>query len=148
MSPSCRSLLVECDGSEPYAHRLYVGDVAVEGRNYACPTPFMHPCLSTPPDAYAWPGGYTIVYYYFDERGHAGGIFCAKCAGKLRDEKRFEGEHVDITQYHRFHQNLRNVIIAETYDEGPTEECSDCGCSIESSYGDPDAEPNSTNDPT
>lgn len=65
--------------------------------------------------AYAWPGGYTIVYYSDD-----GSVFCADCASQ-------DGAEPPITAW-------------ETYDEGPDIYCDGCGARLESSYGDPWAE--------
>lgn len=62
---------------------------------------------------YAWPGGYTVVYY--DEQGD---IWCPSCRRQAP---------ADI----KFHP-------PQTYDEGPTEYCIECNSTIESSYGDPD----------
>ena len=65
--------------------------------------------------AFAWPGGYTLVYY--SDEGYA---YCADCASQDDAEP--------------------PVTACDTYDEGPDIYCDGCGCRIESSYGDPDAE--------
>lgn len=72
--------------------------------------------------AWAWPGGYTIIYF------DAGGMMlCADCASPIFP--------IEDTPYGR-----AKIIGCETYDEGPTIPCDDCGKEIESSYGDPDYE--------
>ena len=68
---------------------------------------------------YAWPGGYTLVYYCTN-----GDVICPDCAQKaLSDPDEFP--EYKPTEY-------------STYDEGPTMQCDSCQCDIESSYGDPD----------
>lgn len=63
--------------------------------------------------AYAWPGAYPMIYYT------VGGLaVCPACAN--------EADTSDP------------VADGETYDEGPTVPCDDCGKLIESSYGDPE----------
>lgn len=59
-------------------------------------------------------GAYTVVYI------ESYNVLCARCA---RD-------------YFLSHRDA--VIIANTYDEGPTLYCDNCSAPIESSYGDPD----------
>lgn len=66
-------------------------------------------------DAYAWPGGYPIIYVI------GGEVFCNKCAAELRDS---EDGCTNITH--------------DTYMEGPPEDCAECGAVIESAYGDPE----------
>lgn len=63
--------------------------------------------------AYAWPGGYTILYYCA-----SGDILCADCATKALDE----GDDDPPVAY-------------STYDEGEDEVCADCNKVLESSYG-------------
>ena len=62
--------------------------------------------------AFAWPGGYTLIYLTDD-----GDILDATCASEYIDD----------------------VVGYDTYDEGPTIFCDNCGRSIESSYGDPES---------
>lgn len=69
-------------------------------------------------DAYAWPGGYPILYL---DRDNA--ILCPKCATEsmgLDDDDRMKAWAGDI------------------YYEGPTIYCDECNAEIESAYGDPD----------
>jgi hypothetical protein len=69
-------------------------------------------------------GAYTICYYT-----NGGSTLCAKCATETiiewHDDP--EGTYDPPTMY-------------DTYDEGPTIQCDGCSDSIESSYGDPDAD--------
>lgn len=64
--------------------------------------------------AYAWPGGYTLMYHTRD-----GLTVCADCANREVDDG-------------------QAVVGQDVYWEGPTMSCDDCGVAIESSYGDPD----------
>lgn len=61
--------------------------------------------------AYAWPGGYPIIYYTKD-----GLVVCPKCANRDDDD----------------------LIASDIYWEGPNMPCDDCGKKIESAYGDPE----------
>lgn len=63
--------------------------------------------------AYAWPGGYPILYL---ANGHE--VICPKCANDLDKQLRLTGSGVHW--------------------EGPPDECEECGAEIESAYGDPD----------
>lgn len=63
---------------------------------------------------YAWPGGYTVVYYDKD-----GEVWCPDCRREANPEYGFSSP--------------------QTYDEGPIIQCAECNGDIESSYGDPDA---------
>jgi DNA-directed RNA polymerase subunit RPC12/RpoP len=58
----------------------------------------------------SFPGMYTLIY--IDEHNE---VFCSDCATK----------------------NAENILAVTTYDEGPDMQCSDCGSTLESSYGDP-----------
>lgn len=71
--------------------------------------------------AYAWPGGYTLVYHCAD-----GGWLCADCANK-------HGQTTDPTdkQWH--------ITGADIHWEGPDMECDHCACAMPSEYGDPEA---------
>ena len=66
--------------------------------------------------AYAWPGGYPILYYTV-----SGDVLCAACAlcALASDDD--------------------PVKAAEIHYEGPPLECADCGEWTESAYGDPNA---------
>ena len=73
---------------------------------------------TTTPDgrlpAYAWPGGYPILYVTA-----GGAVVCPDCAN---------GDSTDP------------VVASEVYWEGAPVPCDDCGKPIESAYGDPDIE--------
>ena len=60
-------------------------------------------------------GCYTIVYYTKQSEA-----VCGKCATV------WDNEYNPIT-------------LCGIYEEGPTLECEECGCQIESSYGDPNS---------
>ena len=64
--------------------------------------------------AYAWPGGYPLVYFTRD-----GMTICPACANKKTDQS-------------------QAAIAADIYWEGPPLACDDCGQEIESAYGDLD----------
>ena len=66
--------------------------------------------------AFAWPGGYTLIYYTRD-----GETVCADCANREVDDS-------------------QAVIGQDIYWEGPALDCGDCGKVLESSYGDPTTE--------
>ncbi len=67
--------------------------------------------------AYAWPGGYPIIYLTRD-----GLTICPACANRDVDSQ-------------------EEVIAADVYYEGPTLTCEDCETAqIESAYGDPNVE--------
>jgi hypothetical protein len=66
--------------------------------------------------AYAWPGGYPIIYVTTD-----GSVLCADCA----TEDMAEGD------------GTLSVAGADVHYEGPSEFCADCNVEIESAYGDP-----------
>ena len=71
--------------------------------------------------AYAWPGGYTILYLAKDN-----GILCPKCANAFNPATDND-EQLEPVAY-------------DVYYEGPTEYCEHCNAEIESAYGDPEAE--------
>lgn len=72
--------------------------------------------------AYAWPGGYPIVWYAsLDGRTTDADPLCAECATNAKDR----GEL---------------VTGCDVYWEGPSEFCAHCGAEIPSAYGDPDKE--------
>jgi hypothetical protein len=71
--------------------------------------------------AYAWPGGYPIVYMAADS-----GILCPKCANEYQPE-RDNAEQLEAVAYF-------------VHYEGAAEQCENCNALIDSAYGDPDAE--------
>jgi hypothetical protein len=73
--------------------------------------------------AYAWPGGYTIVYVMGD-----GAVCCADCAS---------GKNGSEASPHAIDAAWR-VVGYQTHDEGPDEHCIHCNTVLASSYGDPD----------
>jgi hypothetical protein len=73
--------------------------------------------------AYAWPGGYPIVYYTADSA-----ILCPACANGQNGSD--ASETTDDRQWH--------LIGCEVYWEGPPETCEHCHAEIPSAYGDPD----------
>ena len=75
--------------------------------------------------AYAWPGGYPIIYL---DRENS--ILCAECATK---------SHLDADEVPQY-----RPVACDVFYEGAPEECGQCGKQIESAYGDPDAEQENT----
>ena len=71
--------------------------------------------------AYAWPGGYPIVYMAEDN-----GILCPKCANEYVPE--------------RDNQDQLRAVAYFVHYEGPAEQCENCNVLIESAYGEPDGE--------
>lgn len=71
--------------------------------------------------AYAWPGGYQIIYLDQDNS-----VLCADCATKSLD---------NADEIPRF-----KPIAFDVYYEGPALQCDSCNKNIESAYGDPDAD--------
>jgi hypothetical protein len=85
-------------------------------------------------DAYAWPGGYPLVYTVSTRPvsgrkldvpglGHylePGQVYCAECAGKL--------------------ERFTPALAQDVHWEGEPLECEDCGKEIDSAYGDPEAD--------
>ena len=76
--------------------------------------------------AFAWPGGYPIVYYTKDN-----GTLCPDCANGRNGSEVLNAdlEDSDPSWF---------LEAGRTYDEGPTIQCEHCNADIESSYGDPD----------
>jgi hypothetical protein len=72
--------------------------------------------------AYAWPGGYPIVYVMND-----GEVLCADCMNGQDESVHFGGESDDW-----------QVIGADVFYEGADDNCAHCGQTIESAYGDPE----------
>jgi hypothetical protein len=71
--------------------------------------------------AYAWPGGYNIVYFDSNED-----LLCADCANKSWKDP---DELPDF-----------KPVSGSIYWEGPQLFCDQCGIEIESEYGDPEEE--------
>lgn len=80
--------------------------------------------------AFAWPGGYPIIYYAGD-----GACFCAACVNGENGSDAPDA-NADDPQW--------TIEAADVYYEGPAESCAHCGAAIESAYGDPDAPDPST----
>ena len=78
-----------------------------------------HPPTLKAPElpAWAWPGGYTLIYYTRD-----GSEFCADCATKIMADP----------------DDTDRPTECGTYDEGPAVFCAGCNREMESSYGAPD----------
>ena len=73
--------------------------------------------------AYAWPGGYPIIYVADD-----GGVLCAACVN-YEDSIHFDGDG-----------DGWRIDAADVHWEGPDTYCDHCGTAIPSAYGDPDDE--------
>jgi len=77
-------------------------------------------------DAYAWPGGYQIIYITDD-----GGVLCPACAngenGSEASETADSGSGWKLEGY-------------DIFFEGPSVFCDHCNDEIESAYGDPEEE--------
>lgn len=76
--------------------------------------------------AYAWPGGYPILYHTKD-----GCVLCSLCAD-LSDRNKDEFPGFKPVEYFIHY-------------EGPSEFCGECGKEVPSAYGDPEAEECSKN---
>lgn len=74
-------------------------------------------------DAFAWPGGYPIVYYNADDAE-----MCPACANGENGSE--ASETSDDKQW--------RLVACDVYWEGPPLQCSHCNEDIESAYGDPD----------
>jgi len=68
--------------------------------------------------AYAWPGGYPLMYLDRDNS-----TLCADCATKAMDDPD------EVPQF--------KPRSCDVYYEGPTMQCDQCNADIESAYGDP-----------
>jgi hypothetical protein len=88
-----------------------------------------HPPTLKAPElpAWAWPGGYTIVYYTRD-----GSELCAECATGIMAEVQSASTFVPPPD------ETDKPIDCDTYDEGPVIFCAECNKEMASSYGDPD----------
>ena len=71
--------------------------------------------------AFAWPGGYPILYLAKDN-----GVLCPKCANEFK-----AGRDND--------EQLEPVAYFVHY-EGQPEQCENCNALIDSAYGDPESE--------
>ena len=74
--------------------------------------------------AYAWPGGYPIVYYFAD-----GGTCCPACAN---------GENGSEANEEPTTEPGWRLMARDIHYEGAPEICDHCGAAIASAYGDPD----------
>ena len=77
--------------------------------------------------AYAWPGGYPIVYYAGDMAD-----ICPECANGGNDAEFQNPKYQDDAQW--------ILIECDIYWEGPDRFCAHCNRTIESAYGDPGEE--------
>ena len=85
---------------------------------------FTHPCGPVPEaEAYAWPGGYPIVYIMDD-----GDILCADCMNDASNPTHFGGD-----------ADGWRVEGRDIHYEGSAAVCAHCNTLIPSAYGDPDA---------
>ena len=76
--------------------------------------------------AYAWPGGYQIVYTVADCE-----IICPDCAN---------GENGSIASTDSDADEQWRIESMDIYYEGPPVQCANCNQDIESAYGDPEAD--------
>ena len=74
--------------------------------------------------AFAWPGGYPIVYMMADN-----GCLCPACANGGNGSE--ASETSDEKQW--------RLVAGEVYWEGAPIQCDHCNADIESAYGEPDA---------
>lgn len=74
--------------------------------------------------AYAWPGGYQMIYRFAD-----GEACCPACAN---------GGNGSLASEIADDPDWRLEEAAILY-EGPSETCAHCGATIKSAYGDPDS---------
>ena len=84
--------------------------------------------------AYAWPGGYQIIY--LDSQNC---VLCPDCANsEIKEFLEDPAEYLD----------KRDIPTAyQIFYEGPSMECdNNCGTMIESAYGDPDDDKDQSND--
>lgn len=79
-----------------------------------------------PLDAFAWPGGYPLVYVFAD-----GGTCCADCANENIDDI-----DADMRGGRRWNSHGGWALGAvDVHWEGEPEVCDHCGKEIESAYG-------------
>lgn len=74
--------------------------------------------------AYAWPGGYPIVYLMAD-----GECICPKCANGENGSEASEAHE----------EKQWRIVGADVFWEGMAEPCAHCGEPMESAYGEPEA---------
>jgi hypothetical protein len=79
--------------------------------------------------AYAWPGGYPIIYLFED-----GGIACPECAngGNSAIPRTDPSDAPEDKQWH--------IIGYDVHWEGEPVMCDNCGAEIKSAYGETDDE--------
>ncbi len=87
--------------------------------------------------AYAWPGGYAIVYYTQD-----GGSLCAGCANGENGSEATTERRDGFTDPVPSDEAQWLLVAAEPYWEGPVKHCDHCNKELPSEYGDPDEEKN------
>jgi len=76
--------------------------------------------------AYAWPGGYPIIYVCAD-----GGVLCPDCANGENGSEASESSDAPSDW---------RMEGTDIHWEGAPELCDHCGAIIESAYGEPDAD--------
>lgn len=91
-------------------------------------------------DAYAWPGGYPIVYLVetFNGFHRNSGEMCPKCAEKEVRRVRWNAR-INLSD-DRVNHYERVKTHGFIHYEGSSIFCEDCGEEIESAYGDPSEE--------
>lgn len=85
-----------------------------------------------PLPAFAWPGGYPIIYVFRD-----GGVMCPKCVNDNVDQI----AEASLSKDNRPHSSGCGgwaIDAADIHYEGEPEICDHCGCEIESAYGVPE----------
>lgn len=80
--------------------------------------------------AYAWPGGYPLVYVCDD-----GETLCAACMNRESESVHYDGS-----------ADGWRVDAVDVYYEGPSLQCAHCGATIDSAYGDPWADDDGESD--
>lgn len=75
--------------------------------------------------AYAWPGGYPILYSFAD-----GAACCPPCANGENGSEAHEASADGDSQW--------TLVAGDIFYEGPPEFCAHCNGAIESAYGDPE----------
>lgn len=160
--PDYSAIYAECvrkDGSiavQPFAQSLLWWPRALLNPDdlafFGCEDNDAGPCFREPPPSLTSYGCYPIVYLPHGRGISAcenGNVLCGDCAGKARDlaayevllnDERTDREPLEIAMWQGHGTKLpKRCLVGEVFYEGPPEECGDCGKSIESAYGDPDA---------
>jgi hypothetical protein len=75
--------------------------------------------------AYAWPGGYPIIYIMGD-----GAVICPGCANRENGSIA-----VDESEDDGMSDKSWTIVASDVHWEGGPEECAHCGKMIESAYG-------------